>query len=146
MVWCSDFDRLLAKRCMCFSDESWEKCREGVTIKNGALAWQSFLHREKRNSDTFLVVVFSLHPNDTLHPWDMREFHHVPLRGFREHSRHIYLHRCQAGFVMHVTLKKQSSTFRRYTSVHAWHCAAPQPTSCRWPTFSYNLRPTFVCT
>lgn len=33
---------------------------------------------------SLFCFVFPLHPNDTLHPWDTREFHHVLLRSFRE--------------------------------------------------------------
>lgn len=48
------------------------------------------MRHEKRNSEfCLLVVFFPCSPNDTPLPWDMREFHHAPLRSLTERSRHI---------------------------------------------------------
>lgn len=86
---------------------------------------------------------FFLHTIDSLLPWDMREFHHVPLKGFREHSWHF--HRCQAGFVMHGT-ERETSTFLNYTRAYAYDTALLFK---RLPAGDYshkkNFHPTFVC-
>lgn len=44
----------------------------------------STMKKESQKPLWLLLFFFPLHPNDTLHPWDMREFRHVPLRSFRE--------------------------------------------------------------
>lgn len=110
MVGCSDFDILLAMQSVCFSNESWGRYREGVIIKWGTCLVK-LLAPWKKKFRNLSGCCFFPHPNDTLHPWDVREFHHVPLRSFRERLRHIYLHRCQAGFVMHVTPKNKAQHF-----------------------------------